>query len=352
MLLFTAADTVKIKQIHCHGYKYLHRPTCALTKKFFTIAAFCRIRDELDLLIRAQHENVVRVFGWTVWDNAVAIIMEYMPAGNLWELLDNKSVDLTPILSLRICKDIADGIAFLHSSASLHAKLVHGDIKAENIFLTENLNCKIGDFGSAQLSVYTGSKTRAYVKSCYTLPPQKRHFTEQYAAPELLNDPSLKRSSSQDTYAYAIIIFEVLERRRPINTDYLKEVYKMIVKDKQRPQIAQKEFEDRKQLLRKKGRKLEIEILETLVKMMKKCWAHDPRNRPSMNENKQNLEVLLLKCHEEAINRDVNEAKRYHDITYLSTDERKFVPISSLSPPDFGYDQKQSKNCCYFETQT
>ena len=258
-----------------------------------------------------------------------------MPAGNLWELLDNNLVDVTPLLSLRISKDIADGLAFLHNDVSFHAKLVHGDIKAENIFLTENLNCKIGDFGSAQLSLYTGNKTRAFVEA-YNL-PQKRHFTEQYAAPELLNDPSLKRSSSQDTYAYGVIIFEILERRRPINTNYLKEIYKMIVKDKQRPQIAQKEFEDRKQLLRKKGREYEVEILEALVKMMKKCWADDPKHRPLMNENKQNLEVLLSKCNAEAINRDVNEAKRHHDITYLPPEKCELVPISSLSMPEFDY---------------
>ena len=281
-----------------------------------------------------------------MWDNAVAIIMEYMPAGNLWELLDNKSVDVTPLLSLRICKDIADGIDFLHGGVCIHAKLVHGDIKAENIFLTENLNCKIGDFGSVQLSLYTGERTRAYVEA-FNLPPKKKSFTEQYAAPELLNDPGATRSSSQDTYAYGIIIFEVLERRRPINAINLKEVYKMIVKDKQRPQIPQEKFAARIQFLNKNELKIEVEILETLVKMMKKCWAHDPIYRPSMNENKQKLEVLLFKCNKDAVNRDVNEAKRYHDITYLSPDECKLVPISWLSPPDFGYDSEHGKTYCF-----
>ena len=294
-------------------------------------------------MFKAQNKNVAQVFGWTVWDNAVAIIMEYMPAGNLWEFLDNNWVDVTPLLSLRICKEIADGIAFLHGNVCNHAKLIHGDIKAENIFLTENLNCKIGDFGSAQLSVFTGKKTRTYVKA-FNLTPKKRPFSDQYAAPELLNDPGLTRTPYQDVYAYGIIIFEVLERRRPIQANNLIEAYIINVKNKERPQIAEEKFEARKQSLKKNKRNNEIEILDTLVKIMKKCWAHDPVHRPSMNDNKQNLEVLFFNHNERDFDRDVNEAKQHHVITTFSPEEFN-VGIFNLSPPAFYCVPGQGKMC-------
>ena len=49
----------------------------------------------------------------------------------------------------RICVDIARGLAFLHEGSTL--KIVHRDIKANNILLDTNLNPKISDFGLAKL---------------------------------------------------------------------------------------------------------------------------------------------------------------------------------------------------------
>ena len=49
----------------------------------------------------------------------------------------------------RICVGIARGLAFLHEESTL--KIVHRDIKANNILLDRNLNPKISDFGLAKL---------------------------------------------------------------------------------------------------------------------------------------------------------------------------------------------------------
>ena len=49
----------------------------------------------------------------------------------------------------RICVGIARGLAFLHEESTL--KIVHRDIKANNILLDRNLDPKISDFGLAKL---------------------------------------------------------------------------------------------------------------------------------------------------------------------------------------------------------
>lgn len=49
----------------------------------------------------------------------------------------------------KICVGIATGLTFLHEESVL--KIVHRDIKANNILLDEHLNPKISDFGLAKL---------------------------------------------------------------------------------------------------------------------------------------------------------------------------------------------------------
>lgn len=50
---------------------------------------------------------------------------------------------------MKICLDIAKGLAYLHEESRL--KIVHRDIKATNILLDKDLNAKISDFGLAKL---------------------------------------------------------------------------------------------------------------------------------------------------------------------------------------------------------
>ncbi|CAK8681975.1 unnamed protein product [Clavelina lepadiformis] len=80
--------------------------------------------------------------------------MEYFPAGNLKVILLDEDIVLGPLLRARFGAEIANGLAFIHNLFD-DKRLLHGDIKPENILLTEDLHCKIGDFGTAQLSNYT-----------------------------------------------------------------------------------------------------------------------------------------------------------------------------------------------------
>ena len=89
-----------------------------------------RLRKELELLLKANHENIVRVFGWSVWANSMGLIIEYMSGGSLRRLLLDVDVDLHMNLRLRMSSEIANGISFLHNISEKH-RLVHGDLKPD-----------------------------------------------------------------------------------------------------------------------------------------------------------------------------------------------------------------------------
>ena len=106
--------------------------------------------------------------------------------------------------------------------------LVHGDIKAENILLTDDLHCKISDFGSSKLVAPTTQSTIIATQHA-------NDFTPIYAPPELLLNPSMTLSPSVDTYSFSMILYFVLKRGYPVQINQLS-CYLEAVKDGRLPQ--------------------------------------------------------------------------------------------------------------------
>ena len=109
-------------------------------------AAIQRFREECVLLSRLRHPNVVQFMGVNYGrDEAdISLIMEYMHMD-----LD-QCMKTYPNISLpyktSILRDIAYGLAYLHSK-----RIVHRDLNAGNVLLTESLRAKISDLGVAKL---------------------------------------------------------------------------------------------------------------------------------------------------------------------------------------------------------
>lgn len=146
-------------------------------------------RQELDILLRISHENIVKLIGFcddegnppfrnsirnhsmrtlAILDTTVrsdsafsssnvlgegALVFEYIPNGNLQEKLHGHRSGTDSVLSWRnrmaIAHQLARAIEYLHERCS--PQIVHGDVKASNILLDGGLNCKLCDFGSAKM---------------------------------------------------------------------------------------------------------------------------------------------------------------------------------------------------------
>ncbi|KAB7494327.1 Serine/threonine-protein kinase PLK1 [Armadillidium nasatum] len=108
-------------------------------------------------------------------------------------------------------RQLAEGVAYVHSQ-----HIIHRDLKLGNMFLTEEMIVKIGDFGLA-----TRLEDNKNVTIC---------GTPNYIAPEVLN--KLGHSYEADVWAMGCIMYALLVGQPPFETDSLKETYSRITSNK------------------------------------------------------------------------------------------------------------------------
>jgi serine/threonine protein kinase/CRP-like cAMP-binding protein/serine/threonine protein phosphatase PrpC len=105
------------------------------------------LQNEINVLKRLEHPNIVQLFHIEQTANLLYIVMEYMPGGELFDFIINRGV-LVESEAARIAQQVASAVAYCHSFG-----VAHRDLKPENLLLGEvsNLNCiKIADFGFAK----------------------------------------------------------------------------------------------------------------------------------------------------------------------------------------------------------
>ena len=286
--------------------------SCAL----HLISECFRISTEVNHLQKANHANIVRIYGLTQWQEFLAIITEYFPNGNLKELLLDKDIDIKPFLQLRMSFDIANGLAFIHNLLP-NERLVHGDLKVENVLLTDDLRCKIADFGSSVLSGNTGSMTKT--NGVFT-----NEFTEIYAAPELLANPTMKLRTSHDTYSFGMIIYLILTRRSPVPNN-LFNIFLNDIKEGKRPPIDIIEL-----TLKFNKCKIAVESLQLLCSVLMRCWAQNASKRPKMTTVRDELHDQLVEIKSSQVQSQVALALSNMVVAKLSKTKCKCVPINQL----------------------
>ena len=105
------------------------------------------------------------------------------------------------------------GLKFLHSN-----RVIHRDMKLGNLFLTDRMEIKIGDFGLATKLEYDGEKKRTICG------------TPNYIAPEVL-DGKVGHSFEVDVWSLGVIIYTLLIGKPPFETPDVKTTYMKIKKN-------------------------------------------------------------------------------------------------------------------------
>ena len=152
-----------------------------------------RFSREARLAARLDHPNVVQVFDVGEDEDRPYIVMEHVRGGTLEDRLSERR-SLGPEEALRLLGQLCEGLGHAHAK-----KLVHRDIKPQNLLLRESDDClKITDFGIARAAEDTTRLTR----------PGKVVGTDRYMAPEQLADGRI--SPATDVYACGVVANEVL----------------------------------------------------------------------------------------------------------------------------------------------
>ena len=205
-----------------------------------------KLRTEIKIH-KSLHHNQVVAFEHNFEDEEnVYILLEVCKNQTLNELIKRRKT-LSEIEVQCYIIQLIQGLQYLHSH-----KIIHRDLKLGNLFLTDKMELKIGDFGLATKLDYDGEKKKTLCG------------TPNYIAPEVL-DSGVGHSYEVDIWAIGIIIYTLIIGRPPFETNDIKQTYKFI------KGVIFKIPDDAK-------------ISYPAAKLIKKILVRDPKERPSFEE--------------------------------------------------------------------
>ncbi|XP_059624543.1 protein LYK2 [Cornus florida] len=187
---------------------------------------------------------------------------------------------------LRICLDVATALQYMHQIMS--PCYVHRNIKSRNIFLDEEFNAKIGNFGMARcVEVEKQTKESQSYSSHH-----HASWSRGYLAPEYLHQNMI--APSIDIFAYGVVLLEVLSGQTPITSSSekgegcvrLSEEIKLILQSENAEELRQ-------WMDNALGDNYSFDAAVTLANLARACVEDDPSSRPSAREIVEKLSRLV-----------------------------------------------------------
>ncbi|XP_060190310.1 G-type lectin S-receptor-like serine/threonine-protein kinase SD2-5 [Lycium barbarum] len=213
-----------------------------------------------------QHVNLVRLVGFCAEKSHRLLVYEYMANGSLdrWIFHGKQEQSLTWNVRKKIISDVAKGLAYLHEDCN--NKIIHLDIKPQNILVDHNLNAKVSDFGLSKLVGKDESKIVTTMRG-----------TPGYLAPEWLNSVIAEKT---DVYSFGVVILEIicgrknLDRLQDEDDMHLLSLFKRKAEETQLLEMVDKNSEDMQ---------LNREEAVDMMKIAAWCLQSDYTKRPSMS---------------------------------------------------------------------
>ncbi|HZR43415.1 MAG TPA: serine/threonine-protein kinase [Ktedonobacteraceae bacterium] len=144
---------------------------------------------EARTLVSLKHPHIVRILDFGMQEDIPFLVMEYASNGTLRQR-HPRSIPLAPELVVTYVKQIASALQYAHNQ-----KLIHRDVKPENMLLQANNDLLLSDFGVALIAQSTRQSKQEVIG------------TATYMAPEQIRG---KARQSSDQYSLAVVVYEWL----------------------------------------------------------------------------------------------------------------------------------------------
>ncbi|XP_047965583.1 wall-associated receptor kinase-like 1 [Salvia hispanica] len=244
--------------------------------------------NEVVIVSQINHRNVVKLLGCCLESEVPRLVYEFVPNGTLFSHIHHPHEDF-PLLwemRVRIAKQVAGALAYLHSFASV--PIFHRDIKSTNILLDEKYHAKISDFGTSRsISLDQTHVTTRVVGTFGYLDPeyfQSSHFTEK-----------------SDVYSFGVVLVELLTGEKAVSVVRVEEVRGLamhFLHSMEQDQLF--DIVDARVL--KEGKKEEI---EAMAEIAKRCLHLNGKGRPTMKEVSHHLEGIRVEIPENQIQSNI-----------------------------------------------
>ncbi|XP_019628684.1 PREDICTED: receptor-interacting serine/threonine-protein kinase 3-like [Branchiostoma belcheri] len=203
--------------------------------------------------------------------------MEFVEHGSLDKFM--KKVNIPWELKIRMVRDITCGMNFLHNFTP---KIIHRDLKMQNILVNGNLHVKIADLGLAKWRTFS----KKYMKERSRASKGKEGYlagTITHIPPENLLNINTKATETFDVYSFGILLWEIITGKEPYEECGGNEalITVGVCQNQDRPSSE--------------------EIPEWLTDLMKRCYHQDPGQRPLFPESYSIVNKRLTEDYIEAM---------------------------------------------------
>lgn len=159
--------------------------------------------SELGIIAHINHPNAARLVGFSI-DGGLHLVLQFAPHGSLASLLHGSTETLEWKIRFKVATGIAEGLRYLHCDCQ--RRIIHRDITASNILLTEDYEPQISDFGLAK---WLPEKWLHHVVS-----PIEGTFG--YMAPEYFMHGVVHEKT--DVFAFGVLLLELITGRRAVDS--------------------------------------------------------------------------------------------------------------------------------------
>ncbi|GIL57928.1 hypothetical protein Vafri_13124 [Volvox africanus] len=221
--------------------------------------------QEMEVLSRCTHPNVVRLLAARVTPPRLCLVMELMDTSLEWLIHHNAyqpEMPMPKVLHIGIC--VANALAYLHPT------IVHRDLKPSNVLVnnphSDKPIIKLTDFGLSRLRITVGSTDHPDAG------------TPAYMAPECFDVSNRYIMHQADIFSLGVLIWEMLAMTRPWKETGPVAVAFMVAYKGVRPPLTCLS---------------DSRCPPKLARLLKACWARDPEQRPAAAEVAKELTLVL-----------------------------------------------------------
>ncbi|CAG8534846.1 11492_t:CDS:2 [Dentiscutata erythropus] len=204
--------------------------------------------EDIPELQNINHENIMKIYGITYDSecNKNMLTLQFATNGSLGDCLTRGHDKFNRKTKLKIAKDIAKGLKYLHEN-----NIIHGDLHPNNIFIENEgaliANPLISKINKRYSSINTTRNMLFYLD------------------PRSFKDPSCPPDYNSDIYSFGVIMWQIFSCKEPFpnHTNLMNFMYD-ILNDKREEPMG--------------------DAPDEYINLYRRCWSSDLNNRPSMQE--------------------------------------------------------------------